>query len=134
MSNLACFHITNLPVDHLHGSSLMFTKYTSSTYIHLQHIYMSNIYTSSTYIYIYTVYIEHIYSKNTMLLIKWTYIWSCYLLMGLKLINFQNDLIFWPLWGPEILFVIIVCRFVFSEKYVSGNVCFDVNYVICLIV
>ena len=70
-----------------------------STYIHVQHIYMSNIYTCLTYIQ--SIYNTHM-SKNTVSFKKWTYIWTVYLFMGLKLINFQNDLIFWPVWGPEI--------------------------------
>ena len=64
----------------------------------LQHLYMSNIYID---------YIQYAYmSKNTVLFKKWTCRWSLDIFMDSKLINFQNDLIFWPLWGPEILFLI----------------------------
>ena len=83
---------------------------------------MSNIYTCPTYIE--SIYNTHICQKNTVSFKKWTYRWSLDIFMDSKLINFQNDLIFWPFWGPEILFFIDFLTILIFRKNIFWNIFF----------
>ena len=74
--------------------------------------------------YIESIYNTHICQKNTVSFKNWTYTWSLDTFMDSKLINFQNDLIFWPFWGPEILFFIDFLTILIFRKNIFQKIFF----------
>ena len=53
-------------------------------------------------------------------------IWPLDIFMSLKLIIFQNDLRFWPFWGPEISFFIIFLTIFIFRKNIFQKIFFCV--------